>query len=617
MFGVAGVGAGSALISVLLLKGADGSLRHSVHRTATEVLFLPLPSDVRERFKAVIDALGQRGGQAVASLAILGAVYIGAGSRHLAMALGLLITIWIVALLDIKRHYLDLFRGNLREGMIATRVGLSDLDLHSLEALVAALSSESDAEVLAALDLFHRHHRVRLVPVLVLYHPSTAIVLRALELFAEAGREDFGPVARRLLRSDDGEIRAAALRALASLGVDEGLLRSALADKEPLVHTTSLVGLLSRIGHDDSDLSADLERHLRDESAEVRRAMASAIRYQKDAGFADALLVLAESPERDVRLEVARAMTAIPNSRYLHALVEMLADSRLRPEARKAIVATGPVALYYLDEALWDTSLPRRVRRHLPRTISRFPPAEAAEVLAAHLSEEVDEAVQFKILRGLGRLRAENPTLVLDDSALEVMCRRFLQRMIQVLSLRLAVDEAHAEDPSRKTRGGVLLRDILVEKERTLLERIFRVLGLLYTEEDFELIFRGLTRRGRSGRAQGRELLDYALRGEIRGALLALVDDAPDAERLAAAEAATGFSQPRPTYERLLSTMLEDSSEAVQAVAAHHIAELGLTGLAEELRAVGSKSERFLGEVVERALSALDVSHLGEDPHAA
>jgi len=617
LFGIAGVGAGSAMISVLLLKGADGSLRHSVHRTATEVLYLPLPSDVRERFKAIIDALGQRGGQAVASIAILGAVYVGAGPQHLAMALGLLITLWVIALLDIKRHYLDLFRGNLREGTIETRAGLTELDLHSLEALVGALNSESDPEVLAALDLFHKHQRMRLVPVLLLYHPSNAVVLRSLELFVEAGRDDFGPVARRLLRSDDGEVRAAALRALASLSVDEGLLRSALEDPEPLVHTTALVGLVSRLGHDDAELSADLERHLCDPSGEVRRSMATAIRYQKDPSFADALVALADSPERDVRTEVARAMTAIPDSKYLDHLMPMLADSRLRPEARKAILAVGPVALYFLDEALWDDSLPRRVRRHIPRSISRFEPAAAGEILLAHLSDEEDEVVRFKILRGLGRLRAESPDLALDERALREMCRRFLRRMIQVLSLRLAIEAAHADDPSRKTRGGELLRGILAEKEETILERIFRVLGLLHPNEDFELIYRGLTRRGRRGRAQSRELLDHVLRGEIRAALLALVDDAPDADRLAKAEAATGYAQSPPSYEHLLLTMLEDSSEAVQSVAAYHIGELGLSELADELREAGAQSESFLGEVVERALSALGASRLEKDPHAA
>jgi ATP:ADP antiporter, AAA family len=56
----------------LMLKAADGTLRHSLHRTAVELMYLPLSRPARERMQAVADTVGQRGGQALASLMILG-----------------------------------------------------------------------------------------------------------------------------------------------------------------------------------------------------------------------------------------------------------------------------------------------------------------------------------------------------------------------------------------------------------------------------------------------------------------------------------------------------------------------------------------------------------------
>ena len=67
--GAAGVALGGGLLAALLLKGADGTLRYSLHRTGTELLFVPLPDSLRARAKPVIDVVGQRGGQALASLA--------------------------------------------------------------------------------------------------------------------------------------------------------------------------------------------------------------------------------------------------------------------------------------------------------------------------------------------------------------------------------------------------------------------------------------------------------------------------------------------------------------------------------------------------------------------
>ncbi len=606
--GVAGVlgTAGAALVPVLALKTADGSLRHSLHRTAMEVLYLPLPVEARDRFKALIDGVGQRGGQALASLAILAAVGAGAGPYTLVIAIGVLAGAWMAAVAGIERHYLDLFRGSLRDGTIETRVGLSELDLHSLEALLAALNSDDDAEVLAALDIFAEHDRMHLVPVLLLYHPSREVVLRVLELFAGSGRRDLMTVARRLLGSEDEEIRAAALRAVTAIQPDEALLRKLLQDESPVVHAAALVGLIARRPDDVDELEERLRDHVDNGGAAIRAAVASAIRQLRDPRFAEHLQALACGTEREVQREVVRAMAAIPSERLLPILVQLLAIGSVRSDARAAIVALGPVALAYLDQVLGDTSVPRKVRRHLPRTISRFEPQRAADVLARHLEREPDGMIRFKILRGLGRLRADHPRLKLDREALGRITRQTIGRAVQVLAWRVATEEAHAADPRLETQGGELLVAILREKEGNALERAFRLLGILFPAEDFEQLYHGLSRRGRRAHAGSLELLAHVLEGDLRDAVVAMVDAVPDRERLARARTVLG-SRPRDdsSYPERLRAMLDDSSEAIQSVAAYHVAELGMTDLAEELRTARSPSGGFLADVIERALAML------------
>ncbi len=48
-----------ALATVLLVRGIDGTTRYSLHKTTTEILFVPLPAG---RAKSLIDLLGVRGG---------------------------------------------------------------------------------------------------------------------------------------------------------------------------------------------------------------------------------------------------------------------------------------------------------------------------------------------------------------------------------------------------------------------------------------------------------------------------------------------------------------------------------------------------------------------------
>jgi hypothetical protein len=196
--GASGMVLGGGLLAALLLKGADGSLRHSLHRTSTELLFVPLPDSLRARAKPLIDVLGQRGGQAVASLLILSQAGLGRGDVFLAAAAGALCVAWVAWASDLKQHYLELFRTALREGMLSHGAEMPELDLGSLEALFLALNSPDDHEVLGAMDLLVAEGRGRVIPALILYHPSAVVVIRALELFARAERTDFVPIAARL-----------------------------------------------------------------------------------------------------------------------------------------------------------------------------------------------------------------------------------------------------------------------------------------------------------------------------------------------------------------------------------------------------------------------------------
>src|SRR5262249_17659635 len=80
----AGAAAAGAGVAIIALRGVAGALRPSLHKTSSELLFVPIPDSLRQRAKPIVDLLGQRGGQAVASVAILGLATL--LPRHAALA---------------------------------------------------------------------------------------------------------------------------------------------------------------------------------------------------------------------------------------------------------------------------------------------------------------------------------------------------------------------------------------------------------------------------------------------------------------------------------------------------------------------------------------------------
>jgi hypothetical protein len=242
--GATGVAVGGGLVAALLLKGRRRGTA-SLSPSCGDGAALRTDSGSPAAVAKLTDVLGQRGGQALASLFILAWLVLGRGSTVLAISSAVLCMVWIASTVNLDSHYLEIFRVAVRNGTLTDTVHLPALDLSALEVLFSALNSQDGAEVLGALDLLEEEGRAQLVPALILYHPSRAVVFRALNILAKSGRVDFVPIADRLIDSPDGEIRAAAVRARSTVRPEASALQRAAEDPSPLVRATGLVGLVA------------------------------------------------------------------------------------------------------------------------------------------------------------------------------------------------------------------------------------------------------------------------------------------------------------------------------------------------------------------------------------
>jgi AAA family ATP:ADP antiporter len=573
--GALGLALGPVLPFAVALKAVDGSLRHTLYRSSVEVLFLPLDRRRRERAKGVIEVFGHRVGQAAGSLLIIGAVALGLSTEQLGIALLLLVAIWLFAIFSTRGRYVEEFRARLRQGVIDTRLELEELDRHSIDALLNALNSDQDEEVLAAIDIFNSHGRSDLMPVLVLYHPSKIVRRRALEAFAEASDERFLPVARRMLKDEDPDVRAAALRALTAVDPNRGLLEDKVDLEASIVRATALVGLLAldqRSGEGGAEDAGRLDRWVASASPATRSALARAIRNEPGPIFHETLIRLLQTEDREVQRDTLEAMASNPDARFLPFLLPLLGHSELREPTRKAILAIGPETLDALDRALGDPGVPRKVRRRIPHTIIRFEPQRAVEILSQHLERESDGSVRLKILRALGRLRARRPDAVIDETLLDEQLHRDLERIVQLLRWRSVIEESAPADSTDAELLGIALRD----KEKAALQRAFGLMGLRYPNENPTLLWRGV--QSENPRLQGAsvEVLEAVLTGAAREAVIAILDTGePGGQRSRAAAAALGIPWKPLTLREALDEMVEDRSEVVRSIAQHHREALG------------------------------------------
>jgi AAA family ATP:ADP antiporter len=608
-----GMVVGGALVAALAIKGADGALRYSLHRTSTELLFVPLGEEARRRTKAFIDVVGQRGGQSIASVGILVAAWLAAPPPVLAGVLVLLGAAWAAAAFDLRRHYVDIFRRHLREGRIEHVSEFPDLDVASLETLIAALDSRNDAEVLAALDVLEREKKAHLVPALILYHPSEPVVERALALFMRAGRKSIVHVADRLLEHESPRVRAAAIAARSVLQPDARLLNLQLSlEESPEVRATILMHLILSGELIGSEAKERLDALIGRGSPEAKAALAEAIAVREAKGFSHVLAALAEAPQRGVKLATIRAMARVRAPEFVEPLLRMLADEDTRTAARAALLQYGDDAFGALRKALEETSLDQTVRWEVPRVLALFEPERAAPILLGVLPTEADGMVRYRAIRALETLVARSPTLALDRAVLERAIEDTVSRAYRYLDRRLILLEGARADPRRGTPGHELLVKMLEDKEEHAVGRVFRLLGLAFPTEDFPRIYGGLKSSRAGARASSIELVENLVEPPLRGAVVGLIDDVPDAQRLAAG---ARYHEPtRLSYEALLERMLDSESEALQDITVYHVGELALMPFKERIlaledarRRAGAEAATSHGDVL-RTLEILGAS---------
>jgi hypothetical protein len=577
---VAGAGllAGLGLPAALFGKAADGSLRYSLHRTATELLYVPLPDRVRPRIKSVIDVVGQRAGQALASLAILGLASTPYAGPTLAALFCLLALAWLASAIDLRRHYVALLRNQLRDSDTLRVQAFPQLDVASLETLVTTLDSRDDNEVLAALDVLERESKARLVPALILHHPSEEVVLRALALFARGRRTDVLHVVDRLLEHGSVQVRCAAVIVRSLLANDPKLLFQRLSlEESPEVRATIVVHLIASGEIAGAEATERIEEYVQRGRESTRVALAVAFAWRSDHAFDQVLVRLAAAPEPDVCGAAVFAMSQAPSPAFLPALVGALGSERTRIQARRTLVAHGRAGFEAIHATLRDVARPPASRWELPRALAEFDPSDALPALLEALTSERDGMLRYRIIRALETLVAKHPTLSPDPRTLDRVIAETVGRAYRHLDARLSLEHGAQLEAARVTPGHELLVHVLRAKQRNATGRVMRLLGLAHPAADVAGIRRGLRSGAPKLVANSVELLGSLLEQPLRGAVLGLVEDMPDAERLAAAGS---YHRPaRREYDAVIEQMLSSDSESLQDFAAFHAAELGLTQL--------------------------------------
>jgi ATP/ADP translocase/HEAT repeat protein/CRP-like cAMP-binding protein len=626
------VGLGTTAIVMLFNAGlwapaiarvADASLRYTVDKTTREILFLPLPTSVKYRAKPFIDVTMDRLAKALGALTVLVLIKpwgLGLTWQQLSFASLTLMVLWVVLAQRGKREYLATFRRSLAHHEVEPgEIRSVSADLQTIELLIEELAHSDERRVLAAIDLLESLEKRKLVTPLLLHHSSPAVrarVLRTLEALPPEIAARALPAIERLLGDADADVRAGAVRAISAIRGPESaaLLRHHLDDDDPRIVATAAAELMtSRSAADVEAARTALERlagDLGERAAPARVEAARALGSLSHATAQDLLVPLIFDKHVDVAREAVRSAGRLGAGSFIFVppLVSLLRHRALKNDARAVLVGYGEPVVDALAHFLKDESEQIWVRRHLPATLARLPAQRTLDLLIETLGDR-DGFLRYKAITALESIHRARPELPVRREPIEALTLAESLRYFNALTL-------HANLVSGDGFGAnTLLVRALEEKQRRSRERVFRLLGLMYSPVDLRAAWFAIEHGKPAERASAAEYLDNLLNGVLRKRVMLMVDDMPIDERVRRTNLL--FRTRRRTPADTLAQLIHDEDQVIAACAVHLAAERGVTELNDDIEYVLAHRDPHDWYVFEAASWALAASRMSTDARRA
>lgn len=560
-FGAVGILLHPGLWTTALARGADDALRYSLDQSGRELLFLPVPSRLRIRFKPLIDLMASRIANGVAGVLILVAVAVLRDPLpRLSLVSLALIAAWILVAHRARGRYSRTLQRILEVRDIDVgQLTQARLDADARQAIREGLAAKGPATVHAALGLAEHTDPGAFVEELHELLQSTddpGLKRHALHLLAEAGDREAVPDALATTGHPDRRLAAESLAYACAADDPRGMeeIDRHLEGDDPLLATAAAVCLLQQGDPELHQLGVEiLERAVESERAgdgnEIRVAVASILRDRERLdGLSPLLLELLGDDDVEVaRTALAAAGAHEPDDRVPSVCRAGLRRT-LRTPALRTLVSYGDAAVGPLTGILADPRQPRQARQLAARALGRIGGRSAADGLLAGVPAE-DPAARRAALKALNYMRRRGQDFPLtpeaEAAAIDGEWREFL-------SLHRI---AGALEPPGTDDARAFVATVVAERIEQAKERFFRALALRYPIQTVFFAYRGLATEDTAARAHALELLDSTVERPLRLPLVRILEETdPRARaRLAATELESRVPTPEAGLRELIA----------------------------------------------------------------
>lgn len=533
------------LSAIVAIKAMDGVLKQSINKSASELLALPLPFELKNRTKSFIDVVVDSIATGVAGFLLIFFVNgLDLGTTSITLLIIGAVLLWIFFVGVLRKEYYATFKKNLENAAAKTTLASSAKvkKVSVVEGMKNVFSNGTEEQLLFMLNkLMEINDRRFSDDVLrLLQHPSLKVKAAAMRNLYFMNSATMVVNINELLGYEDEELTLATFEYLLLHADQHGeyVFDQFLDADSQLIQDTALyclaresagnMTLKSRHG-----LAERLEKRLAQKEIPINSLVLKTI---GTSGYPQYYTVIMESLEgKDDELKKAAIIAAGISMRpmFINKLLHLLPHKPMRPLVIEALNNYGPGILPILVSHVKNRTINLDICRFVPLVIKSFMSKEAVHSLF-QLFDDVDLSIRLEVVRALSDIRKERPTLrfnrfkivgkIFEECKLYHQTLSAMHTQIIISYRNRKKSGANVDTEERDARSSLL--ELLERRLDSGLERIFKLLGLKYVQEDVQNAYLGLLSPKVESRNKAIEFLDNLLTGNLKQKLLPIIEEA-------------------------------------------------------------------------------------------
>jgi AAA family ATP:ADP antiporter len=483
----------------IFLKGADKSLAHSLNQSVRELLYIPIPLEIKYKAKVFIDMFVNKLARGIGALLILLTFSVfglwgtdpGGIVKYMSSIVVIFAVVWIILNLSITKEYVNIVKKSLRiKWQDADRFIGEKIDVDMTKLVFDTLESKNRSSVLYAMNLFDLVKKEKMSPELkkIISQKSDEIRASSMGSLFELDGEVLIPEMEDTIDEENLDVQ---VQEIMSLDVYQEVMKDSIdkiiseegKDKEvSRMEAAKVMGMMEP----SPSLIQSLSKLIRDESPEV-------VSYA------------VESAGKLKRREL------VP------FIVQHLSNPYIQGVAQKALVGFGGKIIGMLKDYLGDSEEDLRLRKSIPDIIAQVGTQRAANILSLEMKKK-NKDIEPEIIAAIYKMRSKNPQLFFDK---KIIFPEIMEKIIDSHVIMIEIQEAISDRKMELTAKG--LENNLARS----LRRIFELLSLIYPHEDMIRAYQNICSGSGKALDYSIELLDNVVKRDVMEILLPLIDDIP------------------------------------------------------------------------------------------